>query len=462
MISHRQLLFVLASAMMVTGAVAPSKAADGGSYWAATWATSIQSAYVAPTSPQDPFVSANTPQTDLSFALPDATASGATDQTFRLIVKPDLWGSTVRICLSNVFGTRPVVFAGASVGLQDYQANVVRGTNTPVTFNGGAHAVQIPPGSEAFSDPVSLEFVEKIGLQALAGRNLSVSVAIQGASGPASHHARAFTTSYISPAGSGDVTAQDDDTAFPFSVESFFFLSEVDVMAPRDTIVIVAFGDSITDGTFSTLNGNDRWSNVMSRKLHDQLGNRVSVVNEGIGGNAVSADLVGQSAGTRLGRDVLGISGVSGVVWLEGINDLGGLGVTPDTVIAGYREVVGRLHAKGIAVVGATVTPSFAPDGQPPSNSPFVLQSAAVAAIFGGAQVDADRRQLNTFVLTSGIYDGTADFSAATTDPATGTLRAPFVPNSEGSAGDYLHPNRYGYQAMGQVAASAVLNLIHH
>ncbi len=459
---NRRLLRVCASAMMATGVVTVGKAADDGRHWAATWTTSIQSAYIAPTSPQQPFVPADDPQPDLSFALPDATASGATDQTFRLIVKPDLWGSTVRIRLSNAFGTQPVTFAGASVGLQDYAANVVHGTNTPVTFRGGAHSVRVPPGGEVFSDPVDLAFVEQIGRQALSGRNLAVSVAVGGASGPASYHNFAFTTSYISPPNSGDVTGQDDDTAFPFSTTSFFFLSEVDVLAPRDTIVIVAFGDSITDGTDSTLNGNDRWSNVMSRKLHGQLGNRVSVVNEGIGGNAVSAAFVGQSAVTRLDRDVLGVSGVNGVVWLEGINDLGALGVTPDTVIAGYREVVGRLHAEGIAVVGATVTPSFAPGGQPPSNSPFVSQSPALAATFGGAQIDAYRKQLNTFILTSGTYDGTADFSAATTDPATGTLQAPFVPNSEGSAGDYLHPNRYGYQAMGQVAASAVLSLIRH
>ncbi len=463
MILHRLLLFILASAMTVTGVVASSKADEGG-HWAATWTTSIQSVYVASTLPQQPFVSAYSAQPDLSFALGQGTASGATDQTFRLIVKPDLWEDTFRIRLSNAFGTQPVTFSSASIGLQDYQANVVHGTNTPVTFHGGAHAAQVPPGSEVLSDPVDLRFVAAIGRQALAGRNLAVSVAVRGASGPASYHDTAFTTGYISPPGSGDVSGQDDDTAFPFSTTSFFFLSEVDVLAPRDTIVIVAFGDSITDGVFSTLNGNDRWSNVMSRKLHGQLGNRISVVNEGITGNAVSGTAVGESAVARLGRDVLRVSGVNGVVWLEGINDLGALGLTPGPVIAGYRDVVGRLHANGIAVIGATVTPSFTPGGQQPSNSPIVFPNgpAAVADRLAGAQVDSYRKQLNTFILTSGIYDATADFAAATTDPATGTLLAPFVPNSGGSAGDYLHPNRYGYQAMGQAAATAVLTLIRH
>ena len=175
---QRRFLCVCASAMMAIGVVAVGKAAQDGSHWAATWTTSIQSAYVAPTSPQQPFVPANDQQPDLSFVLPDGMTNGASNQTFRLIVKPDFWGNTIRIRLSNVFGTKPVAFAGASVGLQDYQANVVRGTNTPVTFNGGAHAVRVLPGCEVFSDPVSLGYVEKIELQALSGRNLAVSVAV--------------------------------------------------------------------------------------------------------------------------------------------------------------------------------------------------------------------------------------------------------------------------------------------
>lgn len=427
-----------------------------GSYkWAATWATSIQSAYVAPTTPQGAAVPGFDPQPDLTFALPNATVNGAVNQTFRMIVKPDLWGRTIRVRLSNVFGTRPVTFSHAAVALQAYQANIVPGTSVPLRFKGST-SVTIPAGEQAYSDPVALPFLTDSDAHTFAGRNLAVSFAVNGASGPASYHSSAFTTSYISPPNSGDRVLAEDDTAFPYSTTSFFFVSEVDVLVPKDTLVVVAFGDSITDGTFSTLNGNDRWANVLSRQLHKRLGAKVSVVNAGIGGNGVVAQRTGQPATQRVGRDVIGLAGVNLVVWLEGINDLGGGLLMPEPIIGGYRQVVAALRSAGIGVIGATVTSSYVPNGQVPANSPLAAVAPELAAQYGSAQTDAYRKTLNRFILTSGIYDGTADFDAVTTDPRSGTLYAPYVPNSEGSAGDYLHPNRFGYQAMGVTAADAV------
>jgi len=427
--------------------------------WAASWATAIQGAFVAPTAPQGPAIPAYDPQPDLSFALPNATTDGVSNQTMRMIIKPDLWGEVVRVRFSNVFGTKPVTFSAASVALQDYQANLVRGSSVGLTF-GGQASLTVQPGQQAFSDPVVLPFVNRATLSFLRGRNLAVSFAVAGTSGPASYHASGFTTNYISPPGSGDVTRAEDDVAFPYSTTSFFFVSELDVVAPRDTLVICAFGDSITDGTFSTLNGNDRWSNVMSRQLHDRYGDRVSVVNEGIGGNGVAAPLAGQPATQRVGRDVIGLSGINLVVWMEGINDLGA-GNTAASVIAGYQNVVGQLHQAGVKVIGATVTSSFPPGGQVPANSPLAAAAGpALAASYGSAQTNTYREQLNQFILTSGVFDATTDFAAVTTDPSTGSLYPQFVPNSEGSAGDYLHPNRAGYQAMGVAAANAVTGLV--
>ena len=449
---------VAAAALLCIAHAAPATAQSN--VWAASWATSMQGTYALPTTAQGPAVPAYDPQPDLSFALPAATTSGATDQSFRFIIKPDLWGDKVRIKLSNAFGTQTVTFGAASIALQDYQANLVQGTSTPVTFNGGAAFVRIPAGKEVFSDPVSLAFVDRLGKYGMAGRNLAVSLAVRGATGPASYHADSFATSYISPPNSGDVTQAVDNTAYPYSTTSVFFLSELDVMAPDDTLVVVAFGDSITDGTFSTVNGYDRWSNVMSHRLHSVLGNKVSVVNEAIAGNAVAGILDGPSAVSRLDRDVLGLSGVSEVVWLEGINDLGGLQSSAAPVIAGYKNVIARLHAHHIAVVGATVTSSYPPGGTVPPNSPLAAAAGpAFAQSYASARTEASRQQLNAFILGQGHYDATADFAAATTDPSTGSLYQRFVPNSEGSAGDYLHPNRAGYQAMGLAAAEAVLSL---
>ena len=141
-----------------------------------------------------------------------------------------------------------------------------------------------------------------------------------------------------------------DDAAFPFTTTSWYFLDALDVMAPDDTVVMACFGDSITDGTGSTLNGDDRWPDVLSRRLHVAMASRVAVVNAGIGGNRVAGPGAysldapvggGPSALERLDRDVLGLSGLSAIIWLEGINDLA-QGATADAVIAGMREVVRR------------------------------------------------------------------------------------------------------------------------
>ncbi len=438
---------------------ARSSAFPGGNQkWAASWATAIQGAYVLPTTPQASSIPAYDQQPDLSFALPNVTMAGVSNQTMRMIIKPDIWGEVVRIRFSNVFGTKPVTFNAASVGLQSYQANLVENSSTRITF-GARNSVTVQPGQQVFSDPVDLNFVTDATKPMLRGRNLAVSFFVAGNSGPASYHDLGFTTSYISPPGSGNVTLAENDTAFPYSTTSFFFVSELDVVAPKNTVVICAFGDSITDGAFSTLNGNDRWSNVMSRELHARFGDRVSVVNEGISGNAVATTLGSPAATARVGRDVIGLSGINLVVWLEGINDLAGARSTSATVIAGYQQVVAALHAAKVAVIGATVTPSYVPGGVVPANSPIIALSPAIAASYGSTQTDQSRRELNTFILSSELYDGTADFAAVTTDQNTGTLYSRFVPNSEGSAGDYLHPNRAGYQVMGLAAANAVRRL---
>ena len=272
---HRRSILSAALATLPLGVLptaSPARAAGSsagnGRKWTASWATAIQGAFVAPTAPQGPAVSAYIPQPDLSFALPNATTEGARDQTMRMIVKPDLWGETVRVRFSNLFGTRPVTFGAASVALQAYQANLAQGTSVPLTF-GGRAGVTIEPGERRFSDPVRLPFVTERTLPLLAGRRLAVSFAVQGSSGPASFHLSALATNYISPPGSGDATGAEDDVAFPYTTTSFFFIDALDVTAPAGTLVVCALGDSITDGTFSTINGYDRWSDVMSRQLHN-------------------------------------------------------------------------------------------------------------------------------------------------------------------------------------------------
>src|SRR3954451_15768430 len=204
-------------------------------------------------------------------------------------------------------------------------------------------------------------------IQGVQGRNLAVSYAVEGDRGPMTFHSSAFVTSYITPPGSGDHTGDLDVFAFEYTTTSWFFLDAVDVMAPSDTVVGCAFGDSITDGTHSTLNINDRWMNGLSRRLHNAYGKKISIVNEAIAGNRVVNPVVANSAAgpaavDRLDRDVLGLSGLTHVIWLEGINDIGA-GTTTDSIIAGYQNVVGRLHAEGVKVYAGTLTSALGISG---------------------------------------------------------------------------------------------------
>ena len=402
-------------------------AQNAGQKWVATWAASVHG----------PYPSGNpSAQPDLKYAFPDP-AQGAVDQSFRLIVRPDVWGDRLRIRLANTFGAQPVTFDAIHVGVSSFAGNVVKGTNRPVTFR-GQRTVTIPPGASAYSDGVDLKLPPAAMME---GRKLAVSFHVTGPTGPMTWHAKALQTSYLSRPRAGARTADEDDAAFPFTTTSWYFLDAVDVMASSDTVVVCALGDSITDGTLSTLNGDDRWPDVLSRRLHAVYGNRVSVVNAGIGGNRILTPesypppqpfAGGPSALQRLERDVFGLSGVTAVVLLEGINDISA-GASADAIVAGMKELVSRARAKGLTIVGATITPSLTANGNA-----------------GTPDANARRQAVNAFIRTGGIFDAVADFDAATVDPATGALRDEFVPNSTiGGAGDRLHPNRAGYQAMG-------------
>jgi lysophospholipase L1-like esterase len=393
--------------------------------WVTVWAGSAQGPYPV----GNPSV-----QPNLRFAFPTAEA-GARDQTFRLIVMPDFWGNETRLRFSNVFGTRPLSIDGVFVGVHWTGGAVVPRTNRPVRF-GRKNTVTIPPGESVWSDAVPSP-------PGSSGRKLAVSFHVAGESGPMTWHAKALQTSYLTPPGAGAKGAAEDEAAFPFTTTSWFFLDAVDMRAPAATQVVVAFGDSITDGTASTLNGDDRWPNALSRRLHEAYGDRVVVVNAGIGGNRVVGPAEytagkpfagGPAARQRLARDVLSLSGVTAVIWLEGINDFGNAVNEPvAAVTAGMREVVAKLKARGVRAIGATVVSAL----------------GATNASHGSAEEDQKRRELNDWIRTSGTFEAVIDFDKATLDPATGGLRPEFVPDSTaGGPGDKLHPNRAGYLAM--------------
>ncbi|MCK8784395.1 GDSL-type esterase/lipase family protein [Roseomonas sp. NAR14] len=434
----RSLMLAIIAAPRLAGAQprpADTRMQAGGEAWATSWAGSVQGPYP---------VGNPSAQPDQRFLFPDP-AEGARDQTLRLVLRPSLWGREARLRFSNAFGTRPLTLDGVHAGLQLGGAALLPGSNRPVGF-GGQPRVTIPPGGQVWSDPVALPFAADPDAPLLAGRKLAVSFHVVGASGPMTWHAKALQTSYGTAPGAGAHGAEEGEAAFPFSTASWFFLDAVDMRAPAGTPVIVAFGDSITDGTASTMNGDDRWPDVLCRRLQARLGNRVSVVNAGIGGNQVVGPATygpeqpfpgGPSALSRLERDVLSLSGVTGVIWLEGINDFSRNGnASPEAVQAGMREGVRRLRERlpGVRVIGATLVPAL----------------GSSSAAHGHAEQDAKRRGLNAFIRESGLFDAVVEFEPVTIDRASGGLRAEMVPESTtGGRGDGLHPNRAGYLAMG-------------
>ena len=400
--------------------------------WVVSWTGAAQGPY--------PIGNA-TAQPELKFVFPNPE-QGATDLSFRLIVRPDIWGREARFRLSNVYGTKPVTFSGVRLGLQTSGAALLPDSNRVVSFNGRS-SVTVPPGGSVLSDTVTLTFVKDPADPMLMGRKLAISFHVAGSSGPMTWHAKGLQTSYLAQAGAPH-TGDETEAAFPYSTTSWFFLDMVAMTAAPGTRAIVAFGDSITDGTASTINGDDRWPDVFSRRMHAAYGNRFAVVNQGIGGNQVvgpaeytSAKPIagGPSALSRLDRDIVGLPGVGAVLWLEGINDFGTAGASVEALMQGYRDGVARLRKNipGVKIYVATLATAL---GSTPTH--------------GTPEVDAKRRALNAWFKSEKIFDGVADFDTVTLDASTGALVPAFKPGSSiGGPGDGLHPNRAGYAAMG-------------
>jgi lysophospholipase L1-like esterase len=214
------------------------------------------------------------------------------------------------------------------------------------------------------------------------------------------------------------------------TVASWFYLTDVEVKATRDTLAIVALGDSITDGTASTTDANHRWPNLLAERLAARH-LKLTVVDQGIGGNRILHDVAGPNALARFDRDVLAQSGVGYVTVLLGINDIGRSGtgqppqpVSADEIIAGHRQMVMRAHQLGLKIFGCTLTP---------------YEGAA----YFSAEGEDKREAVNKFIRTAGAYDGVIDFDAAVHDPSHPTR---FLATYD--SGDHLHPNDAGYQAM--------------
>lgn len=241
--------------------------ADGAS-WVTSWAAAANG-IVGP-SPTQP---------DLLAAFPDRTWR-ARRQSFRMILRPSLAGAAYRFRVSNRYGDEPLTIERASLGVHWVAGALVPGSSRPATF-AGAPRVTIPPGAAIYSDAVPMPDTPSAAL--------AVSLYIGGRSGALTWHADAFTTSYMTGPDAGDHTADESELAFAYATTSWLLVDALDVRAGPEAVAIVALGDSITDGWVTTVNGQERWADVLARRLAAAYPGRFAVVNQGLCGNQVSA-----------------------------------------------------------------------------------------------------------------------------------------------------------------------------
>ncbi|MEU0838703.1 SGNH/GDSL hydrolase family protein [Streptomyces sp. NPDC005962] len=353
-----------------------------------------------------------------SSAYPAGTA--AQDLTYRFVIHTSTGGRDLRIRLSNAYGDQPVTFGRAYAGVRASGAALVPGSNGRLTFR-GASSVTVPAGGVVYSDPLP----GRVRPQA----DLAISLYVRSAGTVATGHPGARSTQYVAPA--GDHAAEEGAAAYSRQITSWYYLDAVVVRPRPGTGAVVAFGDSITDGSASSADTNRRWPDFLARRLlADPRSRLAGVANEGISGNKILADGSAESALKRLDRDVLSQAGVRTTILLEGINDIKATpGPTAGELIAGFRQIIARSHARGVCVVGATVMPY---EG---------WREYEVAD-------EVVREQVNAFIRTSGEFDAVVDFDQAVRDPATPSRMLPAY-----DSGDHLHPNDTGMRVMGDAIA---------
>lgn len=349
------------------------------------------------------------------------------DATLRQVIHLSAGGPEIRVHVSNAFGTAPLRILSVHVArpVSAPSGAIEPGSDTALKFAGTAE-VTIPAGADYISDPVAYA----VG----PGADLTVSIHY-GEVPPQQEtgHPGSRATSYVVR---GDMVSAADLPEAK-KVDHWYQLSGVDVRETGNGFSIVALGDSITDGHAATTNGNNRWPDVLAKRLQQAGFHTTGVLNEGIGGNHLLTDGLGPNALARFDRDVLAQTAVRYVIVLEGVNDLGGLartmGASPAEhselvrrIIAAYEQIVLRAHAHGLRVIGGTITPYVGSNYYHPD-----------------AASEADRQAVNAWIRTPGHFDDVVDFDQAVRDPAHTDRLLPAY-----DSGDHLHPSPAGYAAM--------------
>ena len=378
--------------------------------WIATWATSPQS---GTPDPREPLLNID-------------------NQTVRERVRSSIGGSRIRLRFSNEFGSSPLLIGAATVAIPKDVSTIKEESIRNVTFE-GRNSIEIPVGAPVLSDPISLQLTP--------GAEIGISIYFPNRLTTPTLHAFAFKHAVVSQ--HGDFTHERKIDPAALSTASIS-LTAVLVPAQPSNRLVVAFGDSISDGDGSTVDADNNYPNNLIRRIaKTSNGSTLAVVNEGIVGNRLlrDTDIFGVSALARFDRDALVLPGVTHIVLLEGINDIGFVGAKMDgqylsdpaetrsaqDIIDAYQQLISRAHARGIKVIGATITP---------------CEGVDIPGYYSDAK-ELVRKTVNKWIRTGGAFDGMIDFDAVVRDPDHPTRLLPKFASK-----DHLHPNDAGYKAM--------------
>lgn len=384
----KRIAFILVS--LLTAGIA-----QAGGHWVGTWGTAPQ----------------------LVERHNNPPAPGLANNSLREIVQVSIGGKKVRLKLTNEFSREATEIKAVELSIAKSagsSSEVDESTTVSLTF-GGSPSVTMPAGGHVVSDPVGF----KIGPR----ENVAITIHYGTASATVSGHPGSRTTSYLKEGNTSDFTDA-------VRTDHWYSIQTLEVEAPKKAGAIAILGNSITDGRGSTTNEQNRWADVLSRRLlQNKKTSQIGVLNMGIGGNCVLRGGLGPTGEQRYPRDLFGQEGVKWMILFEAVNDLGGSrnGVqTAERVIEVYKRIIAEAHEKGIRVFGATITPFKGNN-------------------YYSADHEKGRSTLNEWIRTTDMLDGVIDFDKAVRNPEDPeALQRAFLFEN-----DWLHLNAQGYETMG-------------